>query len=93
MNVDEAIAEISRHLLAVYSREDFKACHDALEVIRNHLARKVDDAMVERFMAVYGCPYSHADAVKSALVAALGVEGALDGINDHRGNPESPPCT
>lgn len=28
-----------------------------------------------------------------SLIAALGVEGPLDGINDHRGNPESPPCT
>jgi hypothetical protein len=107
MNVDEAIdhaINAAEHYKAtgVMPKWATMAMVDLLtnhaDVLRAHIERKVDvtHEMVRvalvRYLGIES-PYTRDVAMREALIAALGVEDRLEGINQYRGNPESPPCT
>lgn len=78
MSVSEALEFAAEAFLTIYGRSD----HTALRVLRAHIEREVDEAMVHRARDAYWDRLSEViggvsdgddlDAIRAALIAALG---------------------
>ena len=84
MNVDEAIANLYELSAAAYQLAKPNLGNDLgriADVLRAHVERKVDDAMVERALKSWMgdsiiIPFAGKQRMREALIAALVVEGA-----------------